>query len=172
MTEETKPKKPPHRPTKLCPHRLCRPLHLAYGVCGIAVLARDLWQAGIAFILFMVLLLVIVQASQNMVWKKSARDLAIEDQAQCAGGIRLVVRPVWARLAVATDAFFLFIAVSAVAHIAEPQDYSLPAPSVESLTVVAIAVGIFAFSAYAHRKATEPARPLRVPVAAPAEGGA
>lgn len=172
MTKETKPKKPPHRPTKLCPHRFCRPIHLAYGVCGIAVVARDMWQAGIAFILFMVLLVMIVQVSQSMVWKKSVRDLAMEDHAQRAGGIRLVVRPVWARLAVAMDAFFLFIAVNAVAHIAEPQDYSLPAPSAEAFTVMAILVGIFAFSAYAHRKATEPARPLRVPVAAPAEGGA
>lgn len=172
MTNETKP---PYRPTKLCPHRLCRPTHTLIGLISLAVLLPVLWRGGLAFLGYLALITVIAMALQKLVWKKSRRDLALEEHLHTGtGGLRLVVRPVWARIAVGMDALFLCGAALAVARSTQPgpDDYDVPVADQATLVSAAIVFGVVAFEAYAHRKATEPAKPLRLPVVAPAPGGA
>lgn len=172
MTNETKP---PYRPTKLCPHRLCRPTHTLIGLIGLAALVPTLWRAGLAFLIFMALIGVIAVPLQKLVWKKSRRDLILEEHLHTGtGGLRLVVRPVWARIALGMDAFFLCTVGLGVAGSVNPAPdaYDVPVFDGAALVTLVIVLGLFAFEAYAHRKATEPAKPLRLPVVAPAPGGA
>lgn len=179
MTDDPKPKKPPYRPTRLCPHRLCRPLHDLVAVCALALIARDLFSGGLVFILFMAALIALALGVHRLVWKKPMTQLAMEDAVQGAsatahgsGGRVLIARKGWARAAVTFDLFFLFIMVDGVVHIAETRDYSVPAPTAETYVILALALSIMAGDAWCHRKATEPATPARAAVPVRVEGGA
>ncbi|MEU7338655.1 hypothetical protein [Streptomyces sp. NPDC007074] len=168
------PSRDNHRPTKLCPHRYCRGIHGLVTLCGLPLIAFILFHASIWFLVFMLLLGFIVTGAERTVWKKSRVDLAVEEHAarHTTGKTTvLVVRRGWARAALVCDLIVLAAVVHSVASLTEV-DMSVPAGGDADLLALAFVVGFFAFSALAHRKATELAKPLRVPVRVPGHGSA
>lgn len=164
----------PHSPTKRCPHRWCRPLHRIGGAMSLAALGPALFHASVLYLVFLAVSLFVVVQVVKIAWKgKSMMDLAIDEAAGEGAGSDgnmstrfLVVRPVWARIAVGMDA--LGTANISTILWADFQrsgaDHSTPTSSTEMLIVLGVMGVIVWFWEFAHRKATEPATPLRLPV--------
>jgi hypothetical protein len=145
------------------------------GLCGLIIIGPALWRAGWLFLTFLALLSVFSYYITKATWKgKSPLDLDMEEQvAQGAGSSGnmssrfLVVRPVWARIAVGMDLIVLFImSHGSWSAWRDTSDYSVPVGLVAVLTFLAVAGTFVWFWEYSHRKATEPATPLRLPVLA------
>lgn len=163
----------PYSPTKSCPHRWCRPVHLILGAIGLASLGPTLWQAGWKYLVFSALALVIMAQVEKIAWKgKSAADRAMEDQvAQGAGSAgnmssrHLVVRPVWARIAICMDCVMGFLGGNLLwDQVGSKMDYSVPTSGSVIFVVLGGVGAVVWFWNFSHRKATEPAKPLQVPV--------
>lgn len=180
------PSRENHRPTKLCPHRFCRAVHGLFTLGGLPLMASLLFHASIWFLVFLALLGVLMAGVERGVWKRSKTDLAMDDRIRRtgAGGRATVVKPDgsdaepiklggnsgnlivrrgWARAALACDLVVLWAVASSVAHLTD-LDMTVPAGSDSDLVGLGAVLGFFAFSALAHRKATELARPVRLPV--------
>lgn len=183
-----------HQPTKLCPHRYCRAAHHAATLLCLPFLAFMLFNAGIWYLLFIVMLCVIMTGAERMVWKRPRMELETEDRASrigSGGGATVVdpegsdsepiklggrngtllVRRGWARAAIVCDTIVLGAVVWAVSHLASTE-FTVPAGGDADVLGLAVGVGFFAFSAWAHRKATEPAKPLRLMVRVPGSDAA
>lgn len=182
----------PYTPTRTCPHRWCKPVHLAPIPFGLAVFAFDLWHNWQAIIM------VVVMASGGY-WlprivhyrrthrskpatvrdivddirsSPTAIQLEMEDLKYAGTGWRtLHVRKGWARVAVGCD-----ILLAAIVGIGASATFSNPvaaAASAESKTFDAgaivgaiIALSFVAFLLWAHKKATQPRKPKRATVPA------
>lgn len=169
-----KPIKKPHTPTKRCPHRWCRPMHRLGGALGLAALGPALFHAGVLYMIFLAISILVITQVIKLAWKgKSMMDLAIDDAAGEGSGSAgnmstrfLVVRPVWARIAVGMDILGnLNICLILWADLQRGgADHSTPTSSAEALVALGIMGAVVWFWEFAHRKATEPAKPLRLPV--------
>lgn len=168
------PKK--HVPTRLCPHRWCRHVHMLFAAVGLVALAPLIFHslivfAGVAITGF------IGYAVARAVRGRSLTQLSAEEVAARHGNARtphLIVRPGWARAAIACDFVFLFSVTSlAFSVFRNPSgEADRAAAGMGDITGLIVGTAFLAFTEYAHRKATEPARPLRLPVPAISEGSA
>lgn len=166
--------KKPFTPTRRCPHRWCKHTHTLMGAMALAVLGPALFHAGWLYLVFMTLSMLVVVQAIRIAWKgKSLTDLALDDAAAEGSGSAgnmstrfLVVRPVWARIALAMDFLGLLNITSIlIADLARGHaDHSVPTASGEALLSLGLTGLIVWFWEFAHRKATEPAKPLRLPV--------
>jgi hypothetical protein len=177
-----KPKKPYH-PTKQRPHPWCGTLHLLGALNGLIVIADTMYYAPWSGLIFFVLMMIIGWHTVRAAWKgKSLTDLAIEDAASQGSGSagnmssrHLIVRPVWANLAIGMDLLQVLAGSTIAWHvITKPGsgDYSVPAADITGILVIGLSCTFIWFWQYAHRKATEPAKPLRLFVRVPVKGGA
>lgn len=182
----------PNLPTKNCPHRYCRQVHQSWAVIGLAVLAPALFTEPL-YMLFILGLAAVTYVFERLAWKgKSATDRAMEDEEQKAlnekdiahlhrvdegasknqfdpkrtvfpGG--LVVRKVWANIALGFDIFFaLNIAAMLVVVVAMPTEDVYKVPNARSLgdyITLGIGIAILFFGQYAHRKATDTRKPRK-----------
>lgn len=156
----------PFHPTRACPHRLCPHLHFGLLVLGTVALAQILFT-GIASVLFMIALVAISLGVTRLLTGKSFMQQAMDDTLAEAVGVQLVVRPGWALVAVGCDAFYVLNAGIGVAFLfAHPHTSSVPDASMSGFIVVGVVIGLMAFSQFAHRQATRPARPKRMTVPA------
>lgn len=167
--------KKPFSPSRRCPHRWCRSVHAMITVAALMTVGPMLFHAGLVYLLFSALAMAVIFQVIKIAWKgKSMMDLAAEDAVAAGSGSggnmssrHLVVRPVWAHIAVGLDLLALVNASSAAwIDLHGREDYSVPASSAEALTVLAVLAVLIWFWEYAHRKATEPATPLRAPLSA------
>lgn len=168
----TKPKRP-FSPTKRCPHRLCRTLHSTIVLTSLVGLGPLLWNAGWSYLIFTALTMVIGSQAGKLAWKgrsmvDRAMDEAVGEGAGSAGNMssrHLIVRPVWANIAAGVDMIAaMFGGGVAWRDVHGTADYSTPTGGADVFIVIAFVVVFLWFWEFAHRKATEPAKPLRLPV--------
>lgn len=180
-TRPDRQKKPPYRPTPLCPHRYCPRLHNLNGLCGVAFIGSSLFNANLLWLLFFLLLSVLAYAVQRAVWGRSHKELAMEDAAQSAsatphgsGGRVLIARKGWARAAAGSDIVTLAVIALVLSRMGNYSEaaYSVPSGDASSYITLGLALSFVAFTAIAHRKAAEPAKPARAAVPATAQGNA
>lgn len=163
----------PYRPTKLCPHRLCLPLHSLAAVPTLMLAVHDLlddWR----FVLLGVAGVPVVWLIYWAVHNKSPIDVAMEDLADTGtGGLRRVARPGWARVAVGCDVVIFALLASSVGRMAageRTRGFAEAVEPAEFFARLAIVGPLIWFLVYAHRKATDPVKPVRAAVPAPVEG--
>lgn len=164
--------KKPYSPTRRCPHRWCRKVHLMTSATALILLGPMLFRAGWLYLVFFALSVLVLAQVIKVAWKgKSMIDMALEDAVAEGSGSdgnmssrHLVVRPVWANVALGMDLLALMNASASVwLDVRGSEDYSAPTTSTQALTVLVV-LGLFVwFWEFAHRKATEPAKPLRMP---------
>jgi hypothetical protein len=166
-----KPKKP-YSPTRRCPHRWCRKVHSMTSLAVLVLTGPMLFHAGWLYLLFFALVMAVLTQVIKIAWKgKSMMDVAMEDAVAAGAGSdgnmssrHLIVRPVWANIAIGMDLLGLMNAASAAwIDVHGHADYSAPTSSAEALTVLGIVAALVWFWEFAHRKATEPATPVRLP---------
>jgi hypothetical protein len=169
-----------HTPTRLCPHRLCRPLHTAYALLALVVIVlllvhgtdgASLGQAS-GFWLFLVILGFLGYAISRVVTGRSPGQLAKLDQADRLLGVVLVVRPAWAAIAAGLDGLMLAMCGLVGATLLSSPGAVVSNPGQASFGGVAIGLGICAFQDFAHMMAARPVKPKRVTVLAMGSGGA
>jgi hypothetical protein len=171
-----------HTPTRICPHRWCRWLHAAIAVLGITflivLLTRGSGGASLGgastFWLIVVVAAVAGYAVSRVVLGQSTGQLAKLDRLDRINGVVLVVRPVWAAIAAATDIVNVVIAgavgAEALSGQVGPSQMSGVTQSVV-LTGLLIALANQGFRDFAHRMATKPVKPKRATVPALATSG-
>lgn len=176
-----------HTPTRICPHRWCKPLHIAPVPFALAVLAFDLWHNWIFLVTTAIggVLLWLATKSvhyrhqprsgpvkiehvmQNLVQSPGPVDLEMEDARYEGTGWRVLeVRKGWARVAVGCDILFLtVIGLVSVALFSNPGASGQAASSARldgSMIISLLVGGLFVwFTTYAHKKATQPRKPKR-----------
>lgn len=169
-----------HTPTRLCPHRLCRPLHTAYALLALVVIVlllvhgtdgASLGQAS-GFWLFLAILGFIGYAVSRVVTGRSPGQLAKLDRADRLLGVVLIVRPVWAAIAAGLDVLLLAMCCSTGAFLLASPGAVVSSPGQASFGAVAIGLGICAFQDFAHMMAARPVKPKRVTVLATGSSGA
>ena len=179
--------KNPYTPTRTCPHRWCKPLHLAPLPFMLAVAAFQLWSnlvfllpIGIGLCLGWLLPRLVHYRRQprngpatvkdvveDLRSSPTAFDLETEDAAYAGTGWRVLdVRKWWARVAVACDLFIaLIMGWASTAIFAQPQEAAqgMAAATVDAGMFIGgfIAVVFVGFTLYAHKKATQPRKPKR-----------
>jgi hypothetical protein len=177
--------KPPYTPTRTCPHRWCKPLHLVPVPFGLAIMAFDLWHSWV-FLVFMIMSLTLFAVSSKMIhFRRQHRseptkikhvvqdliespgpiDLEMEDARYEGTGWRMLeVRKGWARAAVGCDIFVVAI-IGLVAMFGSPEASAKSAADagIDGGMIISVLVGtaFFAFQLYAHKKATQPRKPKR-----------
>jgi hypothetical protein len=184
MTE----KKPPYVPTRTCPHRWCKPLHLAPVPFALALIAFDLWHNWRALLMFSFFVFAGVWMPKIVHFKRtprsrpataqeliedlrtspSALDLEMQDARYEGTGWRMLeVRKGWARAAVGCDLIIVTLCGLAItAMVTNPGEAAKEAESMRMdlsvvISVVAGAAFLF-FNLYAHKKATQPRKPKKV----------
>ncbi|MFF7198264.1 hypothetical protein ACFZAM_31715 [Streptomyces sp. NPDC008079] len=160
------------RPTRLCPHRLCRPLHSLACVFTLIFLIPVLWHGGFVVWGALAVLFVASTAVQRLFFPKGAmRGLVEEEMAAATGSqpVVLLVRKGWARTAVVTDWYFVLgLALMAYTSVAAPHKATqMPVSTATHLGSLALGLAPVAFSLYAHKKATDPVKAKRAPVVVP-----
>jgi hypothetical protein len=179
--------KKPYHPTRTCPHRWCKPLHLAPAPFFLASFAFDLWHNWVFLVyLFMAILggtwvtrfvhfkrqprsgpVTVAHVVQDLRESPTALDLEMEDAKYEGTGWRMLeVRKGWARVAVACDALIvLLVGAGAMSTFADPAAEAKHAASatIDAPMVIGLLVGMafFGFDLYAHKKATQPRKPKR-----------
>lgn len=166
-----------HTPTRICPHRLCLPLHLGVGLIAIidVIVLLTRGDAGQSFgniSMFWLVSIVIGLAGyavSRVVLGQSTGQLMRLDRLDRVRGIHLVARPVWAVVAAGTDVLNVVLAGAcgafALAGQAGPSEMS-GLDQATMLTGMVITLGIQGFRDFAHRMATKPVKPKRVTVPA------
>ncbi|MGA5598482.1 hypothetical protein ACPCSE_30030 [Streptomyces cellulosae] len=157
-----------HTPTRLCPHRWCRPVHTLLTVVAVALLAPLVFHS-IVVALALPALGLISYAILRAVRGRTLTELAAEDVAtrhSTSSAPHLVYRPGWARIAIAGDLFFLLLAATALPAVLldSPGEAERVALEVGDISSLVTAVAFAVFTQYAHRKATEPVKPKRATV--------
>jgi hypothetical protein len=169
-----------HTPTRLCPHRFCRPLHTAYALVGLVTMVlllvhgtdgASFGQAS-GFWLFLTVLGFLGYAVSRVVAGRSPGQLARLDRADRLRGVVLIVRPVWAAVAAGTDTLLLTTCCALGAMLLSAPGTVVSSPAQGSFGGVAIALGVVAFQDFAHMMAARPVKPKRVTVLAASTGGA
>ena len=158
--------RPPFRPTRQCPHHWCSRLHLALAALGVVVITQTLFT-GIASVLFMAAIVAVALGVGRLITGKSLVQQAMEESIAEAVGVHLVARRGWALAAVGCDAFYVLNGGLSVAYLfAHPHTSSVPDASTAGYIGIGVIIGLLAFSQFAHRQATRPAKPKRVRVPA------
>ena len=119
-------------------------------------IATELWLA-----VFLVLICVLITSLLRRVRGRTMLEQARQENREKAHHIHLVVRPAWAAIAVAADLAWLVLltAAGAVALAWHPTTAS---PDGAGLAIGSIATAaMLAAYEYAHRRATDPAKPQR-----------
>ena len=172
-----------HTPTRICPHRWCMPLHLGMGVLAIiyviVLLTRGSVGASMGNVSVFWLIAIVAgfggYAVSRVVLGQSTSQLMKLDRLDRLKGIVLVVRPVWAAIAAATDILNLAIigagGAGALVGSVGPSQMSGATQSVV-LVGLLIALANQGFRDFAHRMATKPVKPKRATVPALATSGA
>ncbi|MFD5451658.1 MULTISPECIES: hypothetical protein [Streptomyces] len=164
MTDE---KKPPYKPTRMCPHRWCRPLHSIPAPFGLAVMAFQMWHQWLYLVLIFGGMLGIVAVTGIIHNGKTPMELEAEDLKYRSTGWRVLeVRKGWANIAIACDIVLVLMIGQAVTHVVsdpsragqEAHDFKLGNTNFMGGCIV---LAQFAFLLYAHKKATEPRKPKR-----------
>jgi len=156
----------PFHPTRVCPHRWCSRLHGGLAILGVVILAQILFT-GLTSVLFMAGLVVISLGVMRLMAGKSLMQQAMDDSVAEAVGVQLVVRPGWALAAVGCDLFYVLNGGLGVAFLfAHPRTSTVPDNSASGFIALGVVIGLMAFSQFAHRQATRPAKPKRVTVPA------
>lgn len=179
--------KKPYSPTRQCPHRWCKPLHLVPLPFCLAVFTFQLWNNWIFLVTFAFGIPLAIWLPKIVHFKKqprgrpvtvkdvvqdlrespSAMDLAMEDARYEGTGWRVLeVRKWWARVAVGCDMIFVaVVGLSATSVFASPGEASASAADARlgaSMFIgLAITAVFFGFMMYAHKKATQPRKPKR-----------
>lgn len=183
----TKEKKPPHVPTRTCPHRWCKPMHLVPLPFCLAVIAFQLWNNWI-FLVTLVFGALMIYWLQKIVHFKpkprsgpvtvkdvvqdlrespSALDLEMQDARYEGTGWRVLeVRKWWARVAVGCDIFFAAaVGLGAVSIFSHPGDAAATTAAAridaDMFTGFVVTAAFWGFTMYAHKKATQPRKPKR-----------
>lgn len=178
--------KKPYSPTRLCPHRWCKPLHWGVVPFALALFAFNVWNNWFYWASAIVAGVAATWGSRVIHFKRRPRsepatvkdvlqdlrdsptewELHEEDARYEGTGWRVLeVRKGWARTAVALDAFVLLaVGWGATATFTDPVKSAQMVESV-SLAVVLLPtlVGVLLalFVAYAHKKATQPRKTKR-----------
>jgi len=178
--------KKPFVPTKLYPHRWCKVMHWAPAPFGLALLAFDLWHQW-QFLLVMVAVGFATGFIFRKINGKSQAQMMIEERLygtpkqigtvkdstgeehpvySGTGWHSVQVNKVWARIAVSLDAFWLAVLVSAASALfADPASAAKSASetpfTLPGISSMVVSMGAFAFTVYAHKKATRPRKPRR-----------
>jgi heme/copper-type cytochrome/quinol oxidase subunit 2 len=185
------PEKPPYKPTRMCPHRWCKPLHLALTPFALAVIAFDLWHNWLWLLSFAVCGTVghwvtkaihfrrrrthgttspsVKDVVADLKESPTPLDLEMEDAMYEGTGWRtLEVRRGWATAAVTMDVFWVLlvglVCTSMFADYATQALRSSQGPLAHgSVSVVGFLTGVslMGFTVYAHKKATQPRKPKR-----------
>ncbi|MFD9443354.1 hypothetical protein [Streptomyces sp. NPDC060001] len=140
------------RPTRTCPHRLCRPLHFTAAVAGLVVLISlgpvQPWLIGLSLVglLFSI-------GIYQLVHRQTMVDTVREEVAKTA---TITVRSGWARAAAAMDALFamvfLFMCVS-IFQTRLDQAWEPPASNTGWMTSVGGGVALTLLFEVLHRRA-------------------
>ncbi|MEV7674995.1 hypothetical protein [Streptomyces sp. NPDC088752] len=158
-----------HRPTRLCPHRWCRPAHMLLVAVGLVAFTPVIFHSMIAFV-GIALMCLVVYAITRAVRGRTITELSAEEAAAQHGNGRiphLVVHTGWARAAIAMDFFYLAVVTLLAARVlhdpAGEADAAAAAYTTEfSLPSFLLGVACAVFLQHAHKKATDPVRPKRV----------
>lgn len=154
--------KPAFRPTRMCPHRLCKPVHIALAVVGLCFASQIMFQS-LAGALFLAILGVIGLKVARLIHGKSLHQQVLDEAVTAASETVLLVRQGWANVAVGCDLLFLLLGSLAVAQLfRDTGGVNVPALDAAGMLALAVAIAIPAFSEFAHRQATRPAKTKRV----------
>jgi hypothetical protein len=154
--------RPPYRPTRQCPHRWCNRLHLSLAGLGVVIIAQTMFT-GLMSVLFMAAIVAIAVGVGRLISGKSLMRQAMDEAVEAAVGIHLVVRRGWALAAVGCDGFYVLNGGLSIGYLfAHPHTSSVPESSTAGYIAVGVVIGLLAFSQFAHRQATRPAKPKRV----------
>jgi len=179
--------KKPFYPTRTCPHRWCRNLHLAPVPFCLALVAFDLWHNWIYLVLLVMSILMTSLINKMVHFRRQQRstpttiqhviqdlrespgplDLEMEDTKYAGTGWRtLEVRKGWACVAIGCDIVFAaLMGLATTAIFAHPAEGAKEASSttLDGGMLVSLIVGgaFIGFSLYAHKKATQPRKPKR-----------
>ncbi len=162
-----------YTPTRFCPHRWCRSLHMMMALTAFISLGPVLFRAPWPVLAFLAIGLLVGGSVAKLAWKgKSNHDLAVEEAVPRGLGGNgsshgLVVRAGWAATAVGLDAVFLFMGADGAWQDVQGSSYEVPSSTVEALAKLGGGLGVLWFWNFAHRKSTDPVRPRRVQVGAP-----
>lgn len=169
-----------HVPTRICPHRFCKSLHLASGLVALIVLillivhgtdGASLGQAS-GFWLFLAITGFIGYGVSRVVTGRSPGQLAKLDRADRLRGVVLVVRPAWAAIAAGLDALLLAGMSGLGATLLATPGVVISSPAQASPIGLGVAIGICALQDFAHMMAVKPVKPKRVTVPALGTSGA
>lgn len=176
----------PYTPTRTCPHRWCKALHLAPAPFMLAVIAFDMWHSWKTLVILIAGGVAGVYLPKLIHYKPRPRstpatfkeviedvrsspgpiDLEIQDMKYAGTGWRMLeVHKGWARVAVGCDLFIMaLIGIAATAMVTDPAGQARRADEpLGWMSVISLVIGIafFGFSLYAHKKATQPRKPKR-----------
>lgn len=157
----------PYTPTRACPHRHCRKVHRFMGLLGITIVVIESVSYPLlllGLVVFVVLAISISALTHRRTMKEELLSATMDDLKPT---VPLVVRRGWANVAVGLDAFFALNGSGMIySLLTEPSSYRGTSGLSTLLAPVGLTVSmaLFWFTTYAHRKATEPAAPKRVPV--------
>ncbi len=177
----------PYTPTRACPHRLCKPLHLVPLPFMLAIFAFDLWHNWVFLVTFLFGVFLAAWLPRVIHFKRRHRagpvtvkdvvqdlkdsptefDLAMQDSRYEGTGWRVLeVRRGWAVAAVTCDAILVFIVGATSVQVFRDLDEASRVAESAGLDAamalgLVITVVFFGFSMYAHKKATQPRKPKR-----------
>lgn len=155
-------REPAFRPTRMCPHRLCKPIHLGLAVVGLCFIGQIIFESLVGA-LFIVILGVIGFKIARLIHGKSLHQQVLDDAVTAASETVLLVRQGWANVAAGCDLLFLIVGSLSVAELFRgAEGVEMPAPDAAGMFILAVAIAIPAFSEFAHRQATRPAKTKRV----------
>jgi hypothetical protein len=180
-------KKAPYTPTRTCPHRWCKPMHLAPVPFGLAIIAFDLWNNWRMIIGLFLFLFLAYWVQKAVHFKRRPRsgpvtvahvvedlraapspiELEMEDAKYEGTGWRMLeVRPGWARIALLCDMVIVTaVGLGATLLFSNPSMRAQEAQDMrfdgEFLISMLGGAAFLGFSVYAHKKATQPRKPKR-----------
>lgn len=179
--------KAPYVPTRTCPHRWCKPLHLVPLPFGLALIAFDLWNNWRTLVFLVIVIfaaywvpkivhfrsrprsgpVTIAHVVEDLRESPTSIDLEMQDAKYEGTGWRMLeVRKVWARIAVGCDLVLVaLVGVAATTLFANPADAAKKSADarLDAHMLISLLIGFsfFAFDLYAHKKATQPRKPKR-----------
>lgn len=154
------------RPTRMCPHRLCKPVHIGLAVVGLCFISQVMFKSLVGALLIAILGVIGFKVAR-LIHGKTLQQQILDDAVTTASETVLLVRHGWANVAAGCDVLFLIVGSLAVAQLFQgAEGVELPAPDAAGLFALGVAIAIPAFSEFAHRQATRPAKTKRVLVPA------
>lgn len=140
------------RPTRICPHRLCRPLHLISGTGGLLVISAvasvSPWILGTCAVgvLFSI-------GVYQLIHRQSMVDTVREEVEET---VIVTQRPHWARAAAAVDALWAVFILTMLAGLLNGRSsggWEEPPTAASLLVSVAIGVVLMLLTEVLHRRA-------------------